>query len=274
MYKKTIGYLGPAGTFCEMAAQSLFSKNELCPYSNITSLIEDVARSNLSTGVLPMENLLEGTVIPVLDSLSAFPEVKISGEAVLKIEQHLMANPGLKKAELTGILSHAHALAQCREYLKKNFPHLPCNALSSTAEAARRVAMDLNTCAAIGNKRAAEIYGLEIIDANISDIKENYTRFIILSRNIPAPTGKDKTSLAFSLEHKPGTLAQTLVLFSEAGINLTKIESRPSRKVLGEYIFYLDFEGHVEDTSVEKVLQRMRQQTTSLWVMGSYPKYC
>jgi len=134
--------------------------------------------------------------------------------------------------------------------------------------------MDINTCAAIGNKMAAEIYGLEILAENISDIKENYTRFIILSRNIPAPTGKDKTSLAFSLEHKPGTLAQTLVLFSVAGINLTKIESRPSRKVLGEYIFYLDFEGHVEDSHVKRVLSEVEKYTTSLTIMGSYPKCC
>jgi prephenate dehydratase len=272
MYQKTIGYLGPAGTFCEMAAAGLFTDSKHRPYPNIISVIEDVARGNLNTGVLPMENLLEGTVIPVLDGLSAFPEVKISGEAVLKIEQHLLVSPGVKKEQLTGILSHPHALAQCREYLKKSFPHLPCNALSSTAEAARRVAMDLNTCAAIGNKRAAEIYGLEILAENISDIKENYTRFIILSRNIPGPTGKDKTSLAFSLEHKPGTLAQTLVLFSAAGINLTKIESRPSRKVLGEYIFYLDFEGHVDDSHVEKVLAEVEKHATSLTIMGSYPK--
>ncbi|MEL7567283.1 MAG: prephenate dehydratase [Dehalobacterium sp.] len=270
----SIGYLGPTGTFCEIAAENLFPKHHLDPYPNILSVIEALAQGHLTTGVLPMENLLEGTVTPVLDGLTSYPNIIISGEVLIKIEHHLMVSPGSRKKQLTGIFSHPHALAQCQEYLRKNFFHLPCQPLSSTAEAARRVALDLNSCAAIGNKRAAEIYGLEILERNIGDANENYTRFIVLTKEIPEPTGKDKTSIAFSLEHKPGTLSNTLVSFAQAGINLTKIESRPSRKVMGEYIFYVDFEGHVQDLPVKEVLKEVRKHTTYLSVMGSYPRNC
>lgn len=274
MCEKTIGYLGPTGTFCEMAAESLFPKHQFDPYPSIISVIEDVAQGHLTTGVLPMENLLEGTVTPVLDGLTSYPNIKISGEVLLKIEHHLMVSPGLRKKQLTGVFSHPQALAQCQEYLRKNFPHLPCQPVSSTAEAARRVSLDLNSCAAIGNKRAAEVYGLEILEDNICDVPENFTRFIVLSKEIPEPTGKDKTSIVFSLEHQPGTLSHTLILFAQAGINLTKIESRPSRKVMGEYIFYVDLEGHVKDVHVKEVLKEVQQHTTYLSVMGSYPRSC
>ena len=212
---------------------------------------------------------MEGTVIPVLDGLNARRENL--RETVLKIEHHLMANQGITKEQLTGIFSHPQALAQCREYLKNNFSHLPCIPIFSTAEAARRVALDLKTCGAIANRRAGEIYGLEILDTNISDVKKNLTRFIVINRTIPAPTGRDKTSLAFSLEHRPGTLAKILGLFAQADINLTKIESRPSRKVMGEYIFYVDFEGHVSNSHIKKLLKVVRKHASYLSVLGSYP---
>lgn len=272
MDEKSIGYLGPTGTFTEIAAKKLFPGHNFIPYPNILSVIEDVAYGQLNTGVLPMENLLEGTVTPVLDGLTNYPQVKISGEVLIKIEHHLMVSRGIIKNQITGIFSHSHALAQCQGYLRKNFPHLPCQPLTSTAEAARRVTLDLNSCAAIGNKRAAEIYDLEILEKNIGDVTENYTRFIVLTKEIPQPTGKDKTSIVFSVEHKPGSLADILVLFAEAKINLTKIESRPSRKIMGEYIFYVDFEGHVQDSHVEKLLKEVQKHTTYLSVMGSYPK--
>lgn len=268
----TVGYLGPSGTFCEMAAESLFPGYLLQPYPDVISVIEDVASGNLSTGVLPMENLLEGTVTPVLDGLTLYPNVKISGEMLLKIEHHLMVHPGIEKKEITGVFSHPHALAQCQGYLRKNFSRLPCQPVSSTAEAARRVALDLYSCAAIGNRRAAEIYGLAVLEESIGDVQENFTRFVVLTRKIAAPTGKDKTSLVFSLEHKPGTLAAILALFAQGELNLTKIESRPSRKVMGEYIFYVDLEGHVHDAHVSEVLTRAKQHTTYLSVMGSYPR--
>lgn len=274
MTENTIGYLGPEGTFCEMAAKKLFPGKKLCPYPNVISVVEAVAKGNLVTGVLPMENLLEGTVTPVLDGLTSYPQAKISGETLLKIEHHLMVSPGMRKEQLTAVFSHSHALAQCQEYLRKYFPHLPCQALSSTAEGARRIALELNTCAAIGNKRAAEIYGLEILEENIGDIQENFTRFIVITNKIPDATGNDKTSIVFSLEHKPGTLANTLVSFAQSGINLTKIESRPSRKVMGEYIFYVDFEGHVKDEKVQDVLREVKKETAFLSVMGSYPRNC
>ncbi|ATW25183.1 prephenate dehydratase [Candidatus Formimonas warabiya] len=272
MPNQTIGFLGPSGTFCEMAAETLFPAGHLTACVNLISVIEGVASGNLTTGVLPMENLLEGTVTPVLDGLTSYQDVKISGELVLPVQHHLLVNQGVKKDEITAVFSHSHALAQCQDYLRKRLPAIPCHAVSSTAEAARRVALELHSCAAIGNKRAAKIYGLHILEESISDGAENFTRFVILKKEITGPTGHDKTSIAFSLEHQPGTLASMLVLFAQAGINLTKIESRPSRKVLGEYIFYVDFEGHQEDEEVQRVLHQAKQHTTFLSVMGSYPR--
>lgn len=272
MNKKSVGYLGPTGTFTEIAAKELFPDHNFIPYFDIISIIENVALDQLHIGVLPMENLLEGTVTPVLDGLTNYPQVKISGEKLIKIEHHLMVSPGLKESQITGIFSHSHALAQCQAYLRKNFSNLPCQPLASTAEAARRVTLDLNSCAAIGNKMAAEIYGLEILEKNIGDITENYTRFIVLTKEIPQPTGKDKTSIVFSVEHRPGSLSDILLLFAQAKINLTKIESRPSRKVMGEYIFYVDFEGHIQNPPVDRLLTSVQKHTTYLSVMGAYPK--
>ncbi|MGI6713342.1 MAG: prephenate dehydratase [Bacillota bacterium] len=268
--KKTIGYLGPLGTFCEIAAETVYPNQHLCPYPNIISVIKAVAWGSLDGGILPMENLLEGTVIPVLDGLTNYPEVKISGELIIPIRHCLLAHPGKNINEITAVLSHSHALAQCREFLDKQFPSLPRHSVPSTAEAARRVALELNACAAIGNKRAAQIYRLHILAEDIGDTQQNFTRFIVISKEIPTPSKKNKTSIAISLEHKPGSLAGLLNLFAQAGINLTKIESRPSRKIMGEYIFYVDFEGHIYEEKIINILEKAEQYASHLTVMGSY----
>ncbi|MCR6544436.1 prephenate dehydratase [Dehalobacterium formicoaceticum] len=272
MKERNVGFLGPKGTYTEAAAQQVFPGQNLIPYRDVTAILTAVSAGEIHHGILPIENLLEGTVLPVLDGLTSFPELKIQGETLIRIEHHLLVKPGMKKEELTAVFSHTQALAQCRNYLREELPHLPCQAMSSTAEAARRVAFDLHTCGAIGNRKAAEIYGLEVLDDNISDAPENTTRFIVIGLEIPPPTGKDKTSLVLSLEHQPGSLSQLLILFAREGINLTKIESRPSRKVMGEYIFYLDFEGHITDERIQKVIKEAENYVTSLSIMGSYPR--
>ncbi|MGI6677636.1 MAG: prephenate dehydratase [Dehalobacterium sp.] len=217
MQEKNIGYLGPRGTYTEAAAQNVFPHHNLIPYPDIRSVMIAVSGGQIHHGILPIENLLEGTVLQVLDGLSAFPELKIQGETLIKIEHHLLVKPGIGKDQLTGVISHDQALAQCQNYLKLHLPHLPWRGVASTAEAARRIAIDLHSCAAIGNMNAAKIYGLEVFEANISDVPENTTRFIVLGGEILPPTGKDKTSLVLSLAHQPGTLAQLLLFICPKG---------------------------------------------------------
>jgi len=272
MNSERIAYLGPQGTFCEIAARRAFPHGLLIPYPNFLSVIEAVASGSLPQGVLPLENFLEGTVTQVLDGLTCRPQVKIAGEILIPIRHHLLAVRGMNLKQLTAVFSHSHALAQCQKFLQEKLGSIPCYPVSSTAEAARRVSLELHSCAAVGNDRAASIYGLKILAKDIGDIPENYTLFIVIALKTPPPTGKDKTSIVFSLEHRPGSLSDLLNLFSQKGINLTKIESRPSRKIMGEYIFYVDFEGHEADNKVKDMLKDARSRTASITVMGSYPQ--
>lgn len=272
MSDEIVGYLGPQGTFSEQASQAIFPGRSLKPYPDILSVLEAINDNTLSTGVLPIENFLEGTVTPVLDGLTSYPDVKICGEFILPVSHHLLVTPGLNPDKITAILSHPHALAQCKKYLRENFSHIPYHHVTSTAEAARQVSLELHNCAAIGNKIAAHLYGLKILAKDIGDIKENYTRFIVLSKDTTLPTGNDKTSIVFTVEHTPGSLSQMLTLFAKAEINLTKIESRPSRKIMGEYLFYVDFEGHLFDAHIKEIITTAKQYATHLSIMGSYPK--
>ncbi|MCL6559295.1 MAG: prephenate dehydratase [Firmicutes bacterium] len=242
------------------------------PFSDIQELIQSVCAGEISFAVVPVENSLEGTINVTLDLLVREDGVHIAGEVILPVVHHLLARPGSR--QFTKVLSHPHALSQCREYLQRQMPGAVREATSSTAEAARLVGSSKEPWAAIGTEEAARRYGLEVVARAIQDTTENETRFLIIGQQ-PAPkTGRDKTSVAFSLIHdRPGTLYGALGEFANRGINLTKIESRPARRSIGYYIFFIDCEGHREDPAVAEAIEAIKEGSTFFKVLGSYPRW-
>ncbi len=265
-----LAILGPRGTFSEEAA-NLFEKNpDLLLCGDISEIFKHVADGSSELGIVPVENSLEGS-IGMTSELLLKRDVKIYAEIVLDIRHSLMALTGTGLDDVTEVISHPHALAQCKGTLKgldartRNF--------SSTAEAAKEVAEKrLLGTAAIAPKVAASLYGLGILKDDAQDESENQTRFFIISKSDHERTGNDKTSLVIGLEDRPGALYDTLKSFADKGVNLTKIESRPSRKALGDYIFYIDLEGHRGDEAISEVLKVLEENTAFLKVLGSYPR--
>lgn len=264
-----ISYLGPEGTFTHLAAIKYFgSFAQFEPEDNIKNIFESVEKGLTKFGVVPIENSNEGTVTYTLDMFMQY-EVKIAGEIIIPITHNLLSLTG-EKEKIKKIYSHPHAKAQCREWLRKNMPEIPVYDVTSTAEAARQVSLDEET-AAIASEFAANIYGLKFVAKYIEDYKNNYTRFFILAKTFPNKTGSDKTSIMFSLQDKPGTLYNALKPFKESGLNLTKIESRPAKMRKWEYIFFVDFIGHIEDKKVLKTLEEVKNYCIELVHLGSYP---
>ena len=232
--------------------------------------MESVANGECEYGVVPIENSIEGPVGITLDSLAHKFDLKIYNEMVITINQNLIVNPGTKMEEIEDVYSHSQAIAQCSEFISENKiqPHYAV----STANAAKSIVGD-KTKAAIGNAKAAEIYDLEILKPNIQDTDNNETRFVVLSKEDHEITGDDKTSIIFSIyEDKPGALYDVLGIFQKNNINLTKIESRPSRKGLGKYLFFVDYVGHRKDDVFESIIKEIDENTYFLKVLGSYPQ--
>lgn len=269
MIKITLtSFLGPKGTFTHQAAN--FISQNLIPYCNIPAVFESVENDETIYGVVPIENSIEGPVGITLDSLAHKFDLKIYNEIVIPINQNLLVNPGTKMEDIEDVYSHAQAIAQCREFISENKiqPHYAV----STARAAKNIIGD-KTKAAIGNAKTVELYDLEILKSNIQDTSNNETRFVVVSKKQHEPTGKDKTSIIFSIyEDRPGGLYNILGIFQKNNINLTKIESRPSRKGLGKYLFFVDFNGHQEDNLIQNILSEIEENTYFLKVLGSYPE--
>lgn len=220
-------------------------------------------------GVVPIENSIEGPVGVTLDLLAQDYHLHIEDEIILPISHNLLVNKGVSLEELDSVYSHAQPLAQCRIFLEKL--GLRTHSTSSTAAAARFIKGKRNA-AAIGTRRAAELYDLEIIAQDIQDFAHNMTRFIVLAQEDHPLTGKDKTSIVFSLSDDcPGGLYDILGLFAAENINLTKVESRPTKQGLGKYIFFVDFKGHRREDKVDNIIQRIKEKTPFLKVLGSYP---
>ena len=220
---------------------------------------------------MPIENSIEGPVGITLDSLAHKFDLKIFKEIIIPINQNLIVNPGCRMEDIEDVYSHAQAIAQCQEFITKNRiqPHYAV----STARASKDIIGHKNK-AAIGNKIAAELYNLEILKANIQDTDNNETRFVVVSNKDHEPTGNDKTSIIFSIyEDRPGGLYNVLGFFQKNNINLTKIESRPSKKGLGKYLFFVDFIGHIQDDVVQNILNEIGNHTYFLKVLGSYPEF-
>lgn len=273
---KKVAYLGPRGTFSEEIALGFYRgmDGQFKPYNSIDAVIRAVADGDADEGIVPVENSLEGSVNITLDTLAHEVELVIVKEMVRPVCQHLLINPGTRHVNV--VVSHPQSLAQCRHYLRLNYPGAELVAAESTAAAAYQVASGAKNHAAIGSRRAAEIYGLQVIAADIHDNPNNSTRFIVVSKDGAAERVSQpyKTSLVCRIRgEKPGSLGELLAEFAGRRVNLTKIESRPARTGLGEYIFFFDLDGSGEDQNVREALAAV--QLRSLWFknLGSYPVF-
>ena len=270
---RTIGFLGPLGTYSEEAAL-LYDNTADRLYPTITGVGEAVAAREIDEGVVPIENSLEGPVTFTLDLLIAQPTLFIRGEIDLPIEHYLLAKPGTVPAEIRVIYSHPQALGQCRQYLEKNYPQAEQMASLSTVLCVTDSFESKVPAAAISPRRASELYDVDILDRGIQDVANNVTRFAVIGLSDHAPTGDDKTSMAFTLEKdSPGLLHRVLGEFADRDINLLKIESRPTKQLLGEYIFLLDCVGHREESPMKEALAALSDPISMLRILGSYPRW-
>lgn len=275
---KKIAYLGPEGTFSQKAAK-LYIKREginadLIAFPTFHDVLYAVDREEVDEAIVPVENSTEGTIGVVQDMLVKEVDLKINGEIVLAVHNCLLAKKDIPLKEIEEVISHTQPLEHCRGWIRKHLPHAKITPASSTADAAKRAAASSNEkICTIGSDELADIYGLKILVKDVNDYKDNVTRFIILAKSDAKPTGSDKTSIVFSaIADKPGGLYAILGEFSQKGINLTKIESRPSKKALGDYFFFVDIEGHRKDKNITQALSDIVNKVSFLKVLGSYPK--
>ncbi|NLB60691.1 MAG: prephenate dehydratase [Lentisphaerae bacterium] len=268
-----VAFLGPPATFTHQAARARFGGSiNLVACETIGDIFEEVQKGQAEYGVVPIENSTEGTVIHTLDLLMSTP-LKICAEIYLRVAHHQMAPRALAKrrAAIRRILSKPEVFGQCRNWLRAEMPGVELVPVSSTARAAEMVAR-AKDAAAIASALAAEMYGLQIMAADIQDMCANVTRFLVLGRADSQATGDDKTSLMFSVKHRAGSLYHALGAFKKYAINLTKIESRPSRLKAWEYIFFVDIEGHADDLKVRRALQDLEKDCALLTILGAYPR--
>ncbi|MHC5060949.1 MAG: prephenate dehydratase [Planctomycetota bacterium] len=264
-----IAYLGPQGSFSHTASMLKFGQSvEYEAVTDIRSIFDEVSKGHSDLGVVPIENSAGGGVSETLDAF-VDSDVLICAEVNMEIHHNLLANCPLEKIEK--IYSKPEIFAQCRGWLSSTFKEAKTISVASSARASQMAAEE-NGTAAIGSKMAAELYGLKMICQNIEDIKNNVTRFLVISKVDAKPTGDDKTVLLFSTAHKTGALVDVLEVFRNFSLNLTNIESRPSRKREWEYYFFVDFIGHKSDENVQKVLEAARQHCLQLSVLGSFPR--
>jgi chorismate mutase / prephenate dehydratase len=266
----SVAYLGPPGTFSHAAARRAFPERAAwLAGATIDAVFESVSAGRAAFGVVPIENSTEGSVDVTLDCLVE-SALLICRELVLEIEHCLVAKHR-DRSRYGRISSHPQALAQCRGWLARELPNAELVAASSTARAAEDAAGS-DDLAAISSKLAAELYGLEVVAEGIQDRASNATRFVVVARQDAPPSGRDRTSVAFSLPHQKGALRQALEIFDGVGLNLSRIQSRPLPGRLWEYRFFADFEGHRADPGAAAALEELAARTGSLRVLGSYPR--
>ncbi|MDH4139098.1 MAG: prephenate dehydratase [Coriobacteriia bacterium] len=266
-------YLGPEGTHTHEALLSL-GIEDLVEVSRLTipEVFVAVERGKAEAGIVPIENSVEGSVNATLDALAFDSDLEIQREVVRDIHHALCVSTDSRLEDIVEVVSHPQASAQCRKWLAENLPRIPVRAANSTAEAVEQAGHQPGT-AAIGTRLAAERLGTKVLEDAIEDYAGNQTRFVVLGRGINARTGRDKTSLALFMNvDRPGTLHMILAEFTYAQINLTKIQSRPTRKALGDYMFFIDLAGHVEDDNVRLALDCLRLKLRTVKVLGSYPR--
>ena len=265
----TVAFMGPPGTFSHMATRAAFPDNPTLETPTIAAVIDRVEQGAAEFGVIPMENSTEGGVSATLDALME-GSVQISGELVIDVPLCLVARH-TDRSRFRRVLSHPQPLAQCRRWLARELPSAALVSTASTTVAAGEAARD-DEVAAVTSHLAAELHHLVIVAENIHDRPENATRFVIVGKSDAARSGRDKTSLMFSTPHERGALRRVLGVFDDAGINLTRIESRPRAEKRWEYVFFADLEGHREDPPVAHALERLAELCGAVRVFGSYPR--
>ncbi|HTY13097.1 MAG TPA: prephenate dehydratase [Candidatus Omnitrophota bacterium] len=284
-----VGYLGPEGTFSEDAGK-LYSRRmgknvKLIPFPTFHDVIMAAQKGEVDESLVPVENSIEGTIPTVTDMLAREVTLKIRQELVIPVYNYLLAQKGVKIGEITDVISHPQPIEQCKEFLRRRLPKAKLHLSYSTSDAARQVAMSLGekvishgkikgpVFAAIGPLSMAKLYGLSVI-ANKINAKDNQTRFVVLARADHKRTGDDKTSIVFSIaKDRPGGLHSVLFEFARRDVNLTKIESRPSKRALGEYFFFVDMQGHRDDTVIKDALANVKKRSAFFKLLGSYPRF-
>ncbi|HMC52897.1 MAG TPA: prephenate dehydratase, partial [Acidimicrobiales bacterium] len=271
-----IGFLGPPGTFTEEAllTQADLAEAEMIALASMSEVPRAVQAGEVELGFVPIENSIEGTVTETLDTLVFDTDLLIQREVVLGIRLNLLAPPGVAMGEVSRVVSYPVAAAQCRGFLARTMPQAEVVAANSTSEAARLIGEERPAAtAALGTALAAKLYGLEVLAVDVEDHPENATRFVLLAHDgIPAPTGHDKTSIVcFQHADRPGSLHGILSHFSARNLNLTKLESRPTKRGLGKYCFIIDLEGHVDDEVVADCLHDLYAELLTVKFLGSYP---
>lgn len=267
-----LAYLGPMGTFSHQAALEWSrGEEELAEYKTIYSAIKSVNDGETEHCIVPIENSIEGCINTTLDTLAFDADLYITDEYVLHISQNLMALKGTRAEDIRVITSHAQPIGQCARFIAHSFPNASIEFADSTAAAARRVASGEKGIACIASPGSARIYDLDIICPDCGDDINNSTRFVILSKKpCMRVTDHDKTSIAFSLEDKPGILYKALDLFAKENINLKKIESRPMKNELGKYMFFIDIDGNIDNAEIYFALDKLRSNTLFYKFLGSY----
>ena len=270
----SVAFLGPEGTFTSEAARRAAPDARREPLPTIDDVVEAVRSGGAELGVVPIENSIEGSVNLTLDALAFGPSgVIVRGEIVIPISMNLLAPAGVELAGVKEVRSQPHALAQCRLWLAEHLPDADLEASTSTAEAAREAAEAGGGVAAVGTLLAAERFSLHVLAADIQDYPGNRTRFVVLGRRLPPPSGADKTSMVvFFGEDRPGLLMRVLDEFALRGINLMKIESRPTKQALGEYCIFIDCAGHITDARVGEALRSVHRHVAEVRVLGTYPR--
>ncbi|MCS7046089.1 MAG: prephenate dehydratase [Gemmataceae bacterium] len=264
-----VAYLGPEYSYSHLAAVERFGQAvEYMRVGSIASVFEVVNRGQVDFGVVPLENSTDGGVSDTLDMFMRLPQLKICAEVRLRIHHNLLAN--CEQEMIRRVYSKPQALAQCRNWLSKNLPHADLKDVSSTAVAAQLASQEPGA-AAVASRQAAVKYNLRILYANIEDYPHNETRFAVIGLQESARTGNDKTALMFKVPHQPGSLVDALEVFKANKLNLTWIESFPAKTGKQEYMFFVDFDGHIDDPKVKKALQGLEKKCEQLVILGSYP---
>jgi len=265
-----VGYLGPKATFTHQAALEHFGISaRYIALPTIKDVFEEVERGNIDYGVVPVENTIEGVVNYTLDMFLRSPNTRIVGEIVIPVSQHLLSLAE-SLSDIKKVYSHPHALAQARVWLDKYLPHTQRIEVESTAKAAE-MALEEENAAAIASEAAAKVYNLNILARNIQENLNNFTRFLIIGKKELKKTGKDKTSLLFAVKDEAGALYKALEPFYRYGVNLTKIESRPSREKSWDYVFFVDLVGHKDEERVKRAIEELKERAKMVRILGSYP---
>lgn len=263
-----IGTLGPEGSYSEKAARQWNIAGRLKYYDDIQDTVEALLNNEVDYSIVPVENSLEGSITLTLDILME-QQLKIVGEVIVQIRHCLLSNGSLSGIKI--VMSHPQGLSQCRKFIKNNFKNVEVRPVLSTSLAAK-LASGSKDIAAIASEESAQRYGLKILEADIQDIRENYTRFIVIGKETPQATGNDKTSVILYLKkNRPGALFEILHEFADKNIDLTKIESRPTKKFLGDYLFHIDIKGHIDDRIIMETLEKIKSKVGMLKILGSYP---